>query len=70
MQYDVDFTSDRLGPETNRQTYQVVTARSYHIGGINALLMDGSVQFVTNAVTQATWRALGTRAGREAVGDF
>jgi hypothetical protein len=33
--------------------------------------MDGSVRFVNNGISQATWRALGTRAGGEVVGgDF
>ena len=63
--YDVDFTSARIGPGTPQQTYRVVTARSYHVGGVNALLMDGSVTYATNSMTQATWRALGTRAGGE-----
>ncbi len=68
--YDVDFTSARIGPTSPQQTYRVVTARSYHSNGVNALLMDGSVRFVNNTVSQSTWRALGTRAGGEAVGDF
>jgi prepilin-type N-terminal cleavage/methylation domain-containing protein/prepilin-type processing-associated H-X9-DG protein len=68
--HDVDFTSARVGPGNPRQSYRVVTARSYHTGGVNALLMDGSVQFVRDSVTQATWRALGTRAGGEVVTDF
>jgi hypothetical protein len=34
---------------------------------VNALFMDGSVHFVTNSIAQATWRALGTRNGGEAV---
>jgi prepilin-type processing-associated H-X9-DG protein len=42
-------------------------ARSYHNGGVNALFMDGSVRFVTNAITRDTWRALGTRNGGEPV---
>jgi hypothetical protein len=37
---------------------------------VNSLFMDGSVRFVTNAIPQLTWRALGTRNGGEPVGDF
>jgi hypothetical protein len=33
-------------------------------------LMDGSVRFVNSSISQATWRALGTRSGGEVVGDF
>lgn len=47
------------------------TARSTHPGGVNVLFCDGSVRFVTNAVTQANWRAIATRGGGEVVsGDF
>lgn len=61
--YDVDFitaTETRVG-----DTYAAVTSRSFHTGGVNAMLMDGSVRFVTSGVSQQTWRALGTRAGGE-----
>jgi prepilin-type processing-associated H-X9-DG protein len=50
--------------------YGAMTARSYHAGGVNALFMDGSVRFVTNAIPQMTWRAMGTRNGGEVVADF
>jgi prepilin-type N-terminal cleavage/methylation domain-containing protein/prepilin-type processing-associated H-X9-DG protein len=66
--YDVDFTSRREGKTANVPTYSAVTARSYHSGGVNVLLMDGSVRFVTNAIPAETWRALGTRATGEVVG--
>lgn len=65
--YDIDFTSSRIGPSTPMQTYRVVTARSDHIRGVNAMMMDGSIRFVANTITQATWRAIGTRAGGEGV---
>jgi prepilin-type N-terminal cleavage/methylation domain-containing protein len=66
--YDVDFiTATESSPA---DTYAAVTARSYHAGGVNVVLMDASVRFVTNAIAQATWRALGTRAGGEVVSDF
>jgi len=45
------------------------TARGYHAGGVNMLMVDGSVRFVRNAIQIDTWRALATRAGGEVVGD-
>ncbi len=45
-------------------------ARSYHTSGVNALLADGSVRFVTQTVNAQTWQNLGTRAGNETLGDF
>ncbi|HYT93106.1 MAG TPA: H-X9-DG-CTERM domain-containing protein, partial [Gemmataceae bacterium] len=66
--YDVDFLS---ATETNLgDTYAAVTARSYHTGIVNVLLMDGSVRSVSSAVSGTTWRALGTRAGGEIVGAY
>jgi prepilin-type N-terminal cleavage/methylation domain-containing protein/prepilin-type processing-associated H-X9-DG protein len=68
--YDVDFNSHREGRSATLATYASVTSRSYHTGGVNALLMDGSVRFVRDSVTQAVWRSLGSRAGGEVAGDF
>jgi prepilin-type N-terminal cleavage/methylation domain-containing protein/prepilin-type processing-associated H-X9-DG protein len=47
-----------------------MSARSYHTGGINVALCDGSIRFVAQSVSIATWQALGTRAGNETIGDF
>jgi type II secretory pathway pseudopilin PulG len=63
--YDVDW----VGGGTS-YGYAAITSRSYHSGGVNALVMDGSVRFVTNSIPQSTWRALGTRNGGEVVSDF
>jgi prepilin-type processing-associated H-X9-DG protein len=66
--YDVDFiaaTESNLG-----DTYAAVTSRSYHTGGVNVVLMDGSVRFVSNSVATATWLSLGTRAGGEVIPNF
>jgi prepilin-type processing-associated H-X9-DG protein len=43
------------------------SARSYHPGGVNVLMGDGSGRFVTETITQAVWRGLGTRNGGELV---
>jgi prepilin-type N-terminal cleavage/methylation domain-containing protein/prepilin-type processing-associated H-X9-DG protein len=68
VRYDVDLV---LATESNLgDTYAAVTSRSYHTGGVNVLLMDGSVRFVRDAVPLAVWRALATRQGGEILGDF
>ncbi len=45
-------------------------ARSYHNGGVNGAMADGSVRFFANTIDQFTWRALATRSGGEAVSDI
>ena len=44
--------------------------RSAHTGGVNLLLCDGSVRFVSNTIALANWRSLATRNGGEVVGDY
>lgn len=63
--YDIDVTSMRDGESTTLPTYAAVTARSYHTGMVNILLMDGSVRSAANNVDLNVWRATGTRAGGE-----
>jgi len=45
----------------------VFAARSYHPGGVNAAMADGSVRWFTSSISRATWRALGSRAGGEII---
>ncbi|MEW4570247.1 DUF1559 domain-containing protein [Tautonia sp. JC769] len=40
-------------------------ARSNHPGGVSVLMADGSVRFIKETISLATWRALSTRAGGE-----
>jgi prepilin-type N-terminal cleavage/methylation domain-containing protein/prepilin-type processing-associated H-X9-DG protein len=47
-----------------------IGARSFHTGGVNMALADGSVHFVTNSINQSTWQALGSINGGEVVGDY
>jgi len=45
----------------------VATARSFHPGGVNVLMGDGSTRFVSEKIQRNIWRALGTRNGGEIV---
>lgn len=65
--YDVDVTSMRDGESTTLPTYAAVTARSFHVGLVNALLMDGAVKSVSNNIDLGVWRGTGTRSGGEAL---
>lgn len=50
-------------------TYAAITSRSHH-GIANVSLMDGSVRGINESFDRSVWRALGTRAGGEVVGEF
>lgn len=70
-EFDVDFNSSREGKTTTQITYAAVTSRSYHKGGVNVLLMDGSAKKVTDSISIQTWRAVCSRNGSEVLGsDF
>ena len=45
-------------------------ARSWHAGGVQCLMGDGSVHFMLNEIDLDTWRAVGTRAGYEVASDY
>lgn len=42
-------------------------ARSRHPGGVQAAMADGATRFVTDSIDIATWRALSTTQGAEAI---
>lgn len=66
--YDVNFTSSILGVTFTQMTYVSFGSRSYHPGGVNVLLMDGSARFIKSSIAQNVWRGLGTRGGGEVLG--
>jgi prepilin-type processing-associated H-X9-DG protein len=52
--------------QPNSDWWQAVSpASSYHTGGVNVAMCDGSVHFVAGDIDPAVWTALGTRAGGE-----
>jgi prepilin-type N-terminal cleavage/methylation domain-containing protein/prepilin-type processing-associated H-X9-DG protein len=42
-------------------------SRSYHNGGVNALLSDGSVRFFKDSINVVVWRALASSTGNEVI---
>ena len=48
-----------------------ISASSYHNGGVNIGMSDGSVRFVSDNISFTTWQAMGTRSAGDIVGpDF
>jgi prepilin-type N-terminal cleavage/methylation domain-containing protein/prepilin-type processing-associated H-X9-DG protein len=46
-----------------------VAASSYHSGGVNVGLADGSVRFVRDAINFTAWQGMGTMRGGEVISD-
>ena len=46
---------------------EIQVANSYHSGGVNVAMADGSVKFIKDTVSYPTWWALGTRGGGEVI---
>lgn len=61
--WDLDTTDESDGGPI----YAALTADSYHPGGVNILLGDGSVRFAKNSIDGMSWRALSTIAGGEVI---
>ena len=47
--------------------YGFFTARSWHPGGVNSLMADGSVKFIKDSISYPTWYALATATGGEVI---
>lgn len=63
--YSIDVTSMRDGESTTLPTYAAVTARSYHPGMVQVLLLDDVVRAISENIDLGIWRAAGTRSGNE-----
>ena len=63
----IDLDLNGRNEEDGGPTFAAINSRSYHPGGVNALLGDGSVKFVKSSIDGMIWRALGTVAGGELV---
>jgi hypothetical protein len=69
---DIDYNSWQEGRNgvNGRPTYAAITSRSYHEGVVTVLLMDCASRVVNESIDLSIWRALGTRYGKEVVGEF
>lgn len=67
QEVDADFNSWQEGKNgsAGSPTYAMITSRSFHPGVIQAALVDGSVQTVSDDVALEVWRSTATRAGGE-----
>ncbi len=54
-------------PPCNVNNPSFNAARSFHPGGANALMCDGSVHFTKSSINVLTWRALSTTQGGEVI---
>ena len=63
--HDIDVNTSKEGDSSTRPTYAAITARSFHPGGVNVALLDGSVHFASDEVERDVWRAMSTRYGGE-----
>lgn len=65
--YDIDMNSQKEGNSSTQPSYAAITARSYHPGGVDVSLLDGSVHFASDDIDRIVWRGMSTRAGGETV---
>jgi prepilin-type processing-associated H-X9-DG protein len=63
----LDLDLNGRNEESGGPTFAAITSRSYHPGGVNALLGDGSARFIRSTINGQLWRGLGTVAGNDLV---
>ena len=66
IEYNVDWTNMQEGAGT-AVTSAAITSRSYHRGGVQAAMLDGSVHFFADSIQLGVWQALATRSLNEPV---
>ena len=67
MYLGMDLDLNGLNEELGGPTFAAINSRSYHPGGVDVLMADGSVRFVKSSIDGMVWRGLGTVAGGEVI---
>ena len=65
-----DYTSCREDKSCSGSTFAAVTSRSWHVGSVQAIMMDGSVHTISEYLDLTTWRNLGQRNDGAVIGEF
>ena len=68
--FNTYITPNNVVPDVHRNGFGWFAPRSHHPGGVQVGFGDGSVRFLADTIDLATWRALGTKGGREVLGHF
>lgn len=62
--------ANNLPTQANPRWDESIGFRSYHVGGAQFLLGDGSVRFISENIDGATYRGLASVNGQEVLGEF
>ena len=65
--YNVNTCRADCSAGCNQDQSLSVRASSFHSGGVNACMADGSVKFFKNTISRNAWWALGTKANGEVI---
>lgn len=70
--FEIQTRIDRYSNDTDYRPNGSIwaSASSLHTGGIQVLMGDGSVRFISENIGIVPWAALGTIAGGEVIGEF
>jgi len=63
-------TPNHKHPDLMYSSAKATAARSYHTGGVNAAMCDGSVRFIGDSVDRTVYQGAWTRHGNEVLGEF
>ena len=63
-------TQGNCDDDTSVTTMDIKNASSWHEGGVQVLLADGSVRFASENIDHATWVGLGSIKGGETLGEW
>ncbi|AWM39695.1 putative major pilin subunit [Gemmata obscuriglobus] len=63
-------TGQKYGCGLSNLEVMHLPASSYHSGGVNVCMADGSVRFVQDSIDFATWQGMGSSSGGEVLANF